>query len=1087
MTQAKFISSEPKSGMSAEEMRDLENKTEAVLKRANELNSDNLEIKAEMALKNKFISSKQEKELFELVNDSDTLFTRYNNGERTEDLLAGLEKHCQALEQKRNEIFPDASKGARLKLAEKKEAGVDDKNETASAKKQPTKDGKEAFVEQQKQKEELIDKLDAAYKELYGFLNEKKEDTPKDLYKQIKEIEDKLRGTVKFRGEVADIVEKMKEKYKKDERSEEEKAKKEKKIVKKDKDIAEQKPGKKSGFTKQMVEARATEIKQRRIEGNQPGFEWEKIDALLRENKIEPGTPEADKFMAEWDKKTARQELVKEEKQKKAAEAIIQPTLELEEKSGEKKKDSLRITPKDSGETKKEEVEKSAADLGVAGKSQSESKKEKQIKSEVDWDKSAIMAVEGGWQPESKVDMSKSAIIAAEAGGLKIKAEEEQKIGPEEIPVESTETAGEPEKESQKVEIEAALVKAREDYVAAELAKDKADKAENKLTGIRAILGKLYDSFDEIRTANRESKIDAVKAEADAALEKYLKAKQDLKAAIRAYRDNEVIQIDKKAVKLKTEGKTEEEIKKETDKYAEGILLATTMGEAAKMDSLKSAKQIEQMGKARRFINEKAEEFTEWYKKLPLKGKIAVSAGLTVAGVAGGLVGSTAIITATFAGQTALRVLGGSLTTAGLEKLFKGLGEKEEKRYLSNEFSGKFLETLKNQDDKLNERLFEMVKKEQARKNIRFAIAGAAGAMVGSGVFAQMLRDTFSAHFGKTGGLEGVDNTAVKSPGTSDVMAEADIIPLGEPPGAEQLTPEAAMEASGGLKEPGEIVSLEIGSRGPEGAIIDNFKAKPDLAKAFGWDGETDIKKWAGTKAHQLWLKSVEGELAKPGMADKLTSQGFTVDAEGYAKAMHKLGKGFVELDPQGHIHLSDNTNFLRAGAPALEELGGAEHVLGAIESPAPEAPAPETPTSMEGTVSSASEAGTSLSAEDLIDQKIKATVTRFVDPTVLSDKTFKAAAKTTIGKLLEEVPAEAYKDKYALSNYWHSLSEIGVKTPKLPGTGFLGDLSYDDWRKYTEMAKLLRENPVLKGVTGLKNMNMGEFFHLYGGDLGKK
>ena len=84
-------------------------------------------------------------------------------------------------------------------------------------------------------------------------------------------------------------------------------------------------------------------------------------------------------------------------------------------------------------------------------------------------------------------------------------------------------------------------------------------------------------------------------------------------------------------------------------------------------------------------------------------------------------------------------------------------------------------------------------------------------------------------------------------------------------------------------------------------------------------------------------------------------------------------------------------------------------------------------------------------------------------------------------------MPAEAYKDKYALSNYWHSLSEIGVKTPKLPGTGFLGDLSYDDWRKYTEMAKLLRENPVLKGVTGLKNMNMGEFFHLYGGDLGKK
>ncbi len=496
------------------------------------------------------------------------------------------------------------------------------------------------------------------------------------------------------------------------------------------------------------------------------------------------------------------------------------------------------------------------------------------------------------------------------------------------------------------------------------------------------------------------------------------------------------------------------------------------------------------MGKTRRFRNEKAEEFAEWYKKLPWQAKMGVSLGLMTGGIIAGTVGAAPIMAACFAGQMGLRSLGGAMTTVGVEGLVKKWQEKSGEKKLSKEFEGNFLEALKNKNDTLDDKLFELVKGQQSAKNKRMVVAGLTGGIVGTGILATAVKEAFG--WGRGGGKAGI-KTGSGVPGAEEPTAE--LTSLEEPPGSEPLTAEAAAAAaSEGLKEHSieELVFLEIGQRGPEGAIIDNFRANPELAKSFGWDGKGDISKWAGTKAHQLWLASVESELAKPGMAEKLTEQGFTPDVEGYAKAMHKLGQGVVELDPQGRISLSDNTSFLKAGAPALEELSGAAETASAVEAPLPEAPGPEipavkVPTPTEAIVTSVSEAKASLSAEDLIDQKIKATVTHSVDPAFLTDKTFKAAAKMTLGKLLEEVPAEAYKDKYALSNYWHSLSGAGVKTPNLPGTGFLGDLSYDDWRKYAEMAKLLRENPVLKSVTGLKNMTMEEFFHFYGGDLGKK
>ncbi len=110
-----------------------------------------------------------------------------------------------------------------------------------------------------------------------------------------------------------------------------------------------------------------------------------------------------------------------------------------------------------------------------------------------------------------------------------------------------------------------------------------------------------------------------------------------------------------------------------------------------------------------------------------------------------------------------------------------------------------------------------------------------------------------------------------------------------------------------------ENIIMPIGARGPEGALIDYFRENPEAAKNFGWDGETDLDKWAGMKAHKLWVDDAQEAIKKPETLDQLKKLGYSADADGYAKMMHRIGKGAVELDLQtGKINLVD-TEYLKA------------------------------------------------------------------------------------------------------------------------------------------------------------------------------
>jgi len=201
--------------------------------------------------------------------------------------------------------------------------------------------------------EDLKKQLEERYKVFYEDYINKDKEAPKELCEALEKIKNELRGLVRLRIEVSDLTEQIKEKYKEDKRGEEEKIKKGKKMrpeVQEAKKIeGAEGPAKKLGYTKEMVEARAAEIERRRIEGKEAGFTWQEIDALLRKNKIEPGTPEAKTFMAEWDKQIARQELAKENKQEKTIKTVERLGSE------EQKRESLRIiTKKETSEQKAE-------------------------------------------------------------------------------------------------------------------------------------------------------------------------------------------------------------------------------------------------------------------------------------------------------------------------------------------------------------------------------------------------------------------------------------------------------------------------------------------------------------------------------------------------------------------------------------------------------------------------------------------------------------------------------------------------------------------------------------------------------------
>ena len=317
------------------------------------------------------------------------------------------------------------------------------------------------------------------------------------------------------------------------------------------------------------------------------------------------------------------------------------------------------------------------------------------------------------------------------------------------------------EKESEKApavpeaEISPERMKARQDYVNAQIAYEKAGKSIGIMDRIREFLGSKSETKgaagDEQKTAEENLK----------------KAEDNLKTAIGGYRQ-EMVEIKEKEL-AENVGMTEETRGEELEKYTRQIAIETTVKEATEIYLLKKETEIEisteDKGKLL-WLKTKGLEAAQWYRQQSTKQKIGVSVALigvgVTAGIAGGAIGA-ALAGGVLTGRWTQRVLSGAGTAVGLETWMKSSQKKAaEKEVLKTSDFIEYLEkrgmevSLESQNERLDKRLFELIGRQKGEERRRYLIAGMAGVVIGSGALSRAFREIVpdewkSAVMGKLG------------------------------------------------------------------------------------------------------------------------------------------------------------------------------------------------------------------------------------------------------------------------------------------------------------------------------------------------
>ena len=112
------------------------------------------------------------------------------------------------------------------------------------------------------------------------------------------------------------------------------------------------------------------------------------------------------------------------------------------------------------------------------------------------------------------------------------------------------------------------------------------------------------------------------------------------------------------------------------------------------------------------------------------------------------------------------------------------------------------------------------------------------------------------------------------------------------------------------LSEP---ITHAIGKRGPEGAIIDEFRNNPELAKQFGWDGKKNINTWAGKEVDVLYKAFRKESLGNPKIVEEMERLGYKPTLKGHESMMHRIKSGTIELDPTTKSLTLKDVNIIKA------------------------------------------------------------------------------------------------------------------------------------------------------------------------------
>ena len=206
-----------------------------------------------------------------------------------------------------------------------------------------------------------------------------------------------------------------------------------------------------------------------------------------------------------------------------------------------------------------------------------------------------------------------------------------------------------------------------------------------------------------------------------------LESYEHYKEALREYRDRAKEDLMKKGL----EGE-------ELENEAKQIILETVAEEANKLYDAKTDIKLEKGEKdsGLETFGKNVKKIGTWYRKLPLKAKLAVSVGLLGGGIGGAVLGGvtgTAIITGAFVGSLAQRLLGGVATGVATEGGFQKVQEWEEKKGVEKEFKENFLSALNEQNDDFDQKVLEIEGGKKAARVRRIAAGGIIGSFVGGG------------------------------------------------------------------------------------------------------------------------------------------------------------------------------------------------------------------------------------------------------------------------------------------------------------------------------------------------------------------
>ncbi|MFP4539306.1 MAG: hypothetical protein ACLFNN_00020 [Candidatus Paceibacterota bacterium] len=291
-------------------------------------------------------------------------------------------------------------------------------------------------------------------------------------------------------------------------------------------------------------------------------------------------------------------------------------------------------------------------------------------------------------------------------------------------------------------------------------------------------------SSEEILKEKRKefAKMDLDQVNKESPSQEYVQKKQEYIEALKNRRKERIESLDPSLSK------------EDRDKEIERIMTETLTLEA---NNLHEAKLEAALNEKPDSLKEKAKEtgkkVANWYRGLPLRYKLGISAGLLGLGAGAGALGGAAgaaLATGAIAGSRAQRVLSGAATAVGLEGLIKKSQEKKTEKEVSELFAKGLEEKLNSGNAELDNKLFELEGRKKGERYRRYILAGTAGVLVGSGAVSKAI-DGISSLFdpGEVPTESHPENKNDSIPGSSDAYEGNVLATAGSEPESTEFSP----------------------------------------------------------------------------------------------------------------------------------------------------------------------------------------------------------------------------------------------------------------------------------------------------------